>query len=74
MFICILYVCCVLIVYIYLYIFQFLNILLKKNYSKHNVSRIMTILSSQNSLNIYIYIYIIALYCNTEGKESLIKI
>ena len=44
--------------FIYIFIFHFkLHILLKNNYTKHNVSRLMTILSSQNSLNnIYIYI------------------
>ena len=36
-----------------LYIFQFskLHILFKKKYAKYNVSRLMTIISSQNSLN-----------------------
>ena len=34
-----------------------LHILLKKNYTKHNVSRLMTILSSPNSLNNFEYIY-----------------
>ena len=43
--------------YIYINISVFkLPILLKKNYTKHNVSRLMTILSGRNSLNIYIYI------------------
>jgi len=37
---------------LYIYMFQFLNFTFykKKNYTKHNVSRLMTILSSQNSL------------------------
>ena len=53
--------------HIYIYIFQFLtfflNILLKKNYTKHYVSRLITILSSPNSLNNfkYLYTYIIVL-------------
>ena len=43
--------------YIYINISVFkLPILLKKNYTKHNVSRLMTILSGRNSLNIYIYL------------------
>ena len=44
--------------FLYIFIFHFkLHILLKNNYTKHNVSRLMTILSSQNSLNnTYIYI------------------
>ena len=44
----------------YIYsVFKF-HILLKKNYTKHNVSRLMAILSRQSSLNnsyIYIYVY-----------------
>ena len=44
--------------YMYNYISVFkLHILLKKNYSKYNVSRLMTILRSQHSLNnLYGYI------------------
>ena len=54
-------------IYIYIdtYILVFkLYILSKKNYSKHNVSRHMTILSSWNSLNIHLSIHLsIYHYC-----------
>ena len=58
------YIC----IYKYISVFK-LQILLKKNYTKHNVSRLMTILSSQKSLNHinthdYIYIYICKAYNN----------
>ena len=39
-------------IYIYIISIFKLDILLKKNYTKHNVSHLMTILSSQNSLNL----------------------
>ena len=44
-------------IYVYVYILVFKPyILLKKSYTKHNVSSLPTILSSQNSLNnAYIY-------------------
>ena len=38
-------------------VFKF-HILLKKNYTNHNVSRLMTIHRSQNSLTTYTYKYI----------------
>ena len=52
-------------IYIYIdtYILVFkLYILSKKNYSKHNVSRHMTILSSWNSLNIHLSIHLSIYY------------
>ena len=53
-------VSCKYLIYISVYKLHILS--RKKNYTKHNVSSLMTILSSQNSLNNSIYIYRVLLY------------
>ena len=56
--------------YIYISFFK-LNILLKKNYTKHNVSPLMTFHSSQNSLNNFInYINNINIYQANCEKQT----